>query len=67
MIKSVTTNNTKDERRNVRSMSAEVTIEGNGVEVLHELLGILDAFEHDCPEILVIALAKHMEGMSHDC
>ena len=62
MIKSVTTINTKDERKNVRKMSAEVTIEGNGCDVLHELLGILDAFEKQCPEILLLALTKHMEG-----
>lgn len=67
MIKSVTTNNFKDVKRNVRQMSAEVTIDGSGREVMHELLGILDAFEKQCPEILLMALQLYMEGKTHDC
>jgi hypothetical protein len=67
MIKSVTTSNTKDVRKNVRQMSAEVTVEGTGREVLHEFLGILNALEEQCPDLLLLALTKHMEDIKHDC
>lgn len=62
MIKSVTTCNTKDEKRNIRHVSAEVTIEGNGLEIMHEFLGILESMEKQCPEILIKALQRHTEG-----
>jgi hypothetical protein len=60
MIKSITTENAK--RGDVRKMSAEVTIEGTRQELAHEFLGILESMEKQCPEILIMALARHMEG-----
>jgi hypothetical protein len=60
MIKSITTENAK--RGDIRKMSAEVTIEGTRQELAHEFLGILESMEEQCPEILVMALARHMEG-----
>ena len=60
MIKAITTENTI--RGDVRKMSAEVTIEGTRKEIAHEFLGILESMEEQCPEILVMALARHMEG-----
>lgn len=67
MIKSVTTENTTDARRNIRRMGAEVTIDGTGREILHEFLGILNALEEQCPDLLLLALTKHMEDIKHDC
>lgn len=67
MIKSVTTENTKDMRKNIRRMGTEVTIDGTGREILHEFLGILNALEEQCPDWLLLALTKHMEDKKHDC
>ena len=66
MIHAVTTSNTKDVKRNVREMSAEVTVEGTGREIIHEFMGILDALEKQCPDLMLIALRIHMEGLRND-
>lgn len=67
MIKSVTTRNIKDMRKNTREMSAEVTIEGNGQEIMYEFIGILDTLEKQCPVLLATALTLHMrEDEKHD-
>lgn len=59
MIKAVTTQVTN--KGSKKKMSAEVIIEGNGREILHEFLGILNALEEECPDLLLHALTKHME------
>ena len=66
MIKAVTTSNTKDLKRNIRQMSAEVTIDGTGREINHEFMGILDAMEKQCPDLMLLALRIHMEGLRND-
>ena len=64
MIKSVTKINRKE--GNIRTMGAEVIIEGNGQEILHELIGILDTCEKRCPELLMKALMLQMKERNHD-
>lgn len=64
MIKSVTKINKKE--GNIRKMGAEVIIEGNGQEILHELIGIIDTCEKRCPELLIKALQLQMEDRQHD-
>lgn len=67
MIKSVTTSNIKDVKRNVREMSADVTVEGTAREIIHEFMGILDALQEQCPDVLLIAIRTYTEGLKHDC
>lgn len=66
MIKSVTKINETDYQRNQRTMGAEVTVEGNGLEIMHEFIGIMDALEKSCPEILLKAMQLHMEDKRND-
>lgn len=61
MIKAVTTFNKTDYQRNERKMGAEVEISGNGMEIMHEFNGILDALEKNCPDIVLKVLSMHME------
>lgn len=64
MIKAVTKINRKED--NIRTMVAEVIIEGKGQEILHELIGIIDTCEERCPELLMLALRLQMEENQHD-
>lgn len=66
MIKAVTTVNKADYQRNERKLGAKVEISGNSLEIMHELLGILDALEEQCSEILIKALQIQMEDKRHD-
>lgn len=59
MIKAVTTRNTKKGDR--RTLGAEVEIDGTKLELMHEFLGILESLESECPDVVLRALALHME------
>lgn len=59
MIKAVT--KSIKEHGDVRTMRAEVTVEGSYEEIMHEFLGILNSLENECPDLLLEALTKHME------
>lgn len=45
---------------------AEVEISGNGLEIMHEFYGIMDALEKQCPEIVLKVLSMRMEEKRHD-
>lgn len=66
MIKAATTLNKTDYQRNERRMGEEVEISGNGLEIMHEFNGIMDALEKECPEILLKVLQMRMEEMTND-
>lgn len=61
MIKAVTTFNKTDYQRNERKMGAEVEISGNGLEIMHEFYGIMEALEEQCPELVLKVLQMRME------
>ena len=44
-----------------RKMGAEVTIDGNKMELLHEFMGIIESLEESCPDVILKALQLHME------
>lgn len=66
MIKAITTFNKADYQRNERRMGAAVEISGNGLEIMHEFYGIMDALEKQCPEIVLKVLSMRMEEKRHD-
>lgn len=64
MIKAVTSHNTK--KGDIRTLDAEVEIEGTKIELMHEFLGILESLESECPDVVLKALDLHMEDKRND-
>lgn len=64
MIKAITTINKVQGTE--RKMGAEVEISGDGLEIMHEFNGIMDALENECPEIVLKVLQMRMEEKRHD-
>lgn len=64
MIKAVTKSIV--EHSDVRTMEAEVTVNGSYNEIMHEFLGILNSLENECPDLLLMALRKHTEEKIND-
>lgn len=58
MIKAITTFNKVNGTE--REMSAQVEISGNGLEIMHEFNGIMEALEEQCPEIVLKVLQMRM-------
>lgn len=64
MIKAITTINKVHGTE--REMGAEVEISGNGIEIMHEFNGIMDALEKQCPELVLKVLQMRVEEKRHD-
>ena len=62
MIKATKTHKTVGETTKI---GTEVLVEGNVIDILFEFMGILNAMERECPEVLLKALPIHMEK-NHD-
>ena len=64
MIKAITTINKVHGTE--REMGAEVEISGDGIEIMHEFNGIMDALEKESPELVLKVLLMRMEARRHD-
>lgn len=41
-------------------IGTEVLLDGDSIDVLFEFMGLLDAMERECPEVLLKAIKLHM-------